>query len=77
VQAGGDPGFLLSTAAGVTRAVIAVATDDMGVVSLHVILAPEKVARAVGWGSSAEGRRLLTALRSDVRTRSWEAMVQQ
>jgi RNA polymerase sigma-70 factor, ECF subfamily len=77
VQVGGDPGFLLSSTAGVMRAVIAVATDDTGIVSLHVILAPDKVARAVGWGRPAEGRRLLTALRPEAPARSWEVTVQQ
>jgi hypothetical protein len=78
MQVGGEPGFLLSTAAGVTRAVIAVATDDTGIVGLHAILARDKVGRALGWGRPAEERsRLLTALRPKAPARSWEVVAQR
>jgi RNA polymerase sigma-70 factor (ECF subfamily) len=45
-KVGGQPGLILRDAAGVMRGVIAIVTDQTSIVSLYVILAPDKVSRA-------------------------------
>jgi hypothetical protein len=48
-----------------------------GIVGLHVILAPDEVGRAMGWGRPAEKRRVFTAFRSEAPARSREVAAQR